>query len=136
MSQYGKPRTKLVCGPSRTKQSFKDQVNVNKIVERHRQTGMIAHLNARTPFYGDVSNLAPYQDALNLVNQAHELFNAMSATVRERFSNDPSRMIAFLQDPRNREEAEKLGMVNKRPTEPDKPAKPAGGDSTPAAPNS
>lgn len=108
----------VVCGPSRTKQSFREKVNVNSIVARYNKTGMVDHVSSKTPFYGDVSNIASYQEALAVVASANDLFNAMDSRVRERFANDPLRMIQFLQDPSNLDEAIKLGMVAKRPEEP------------------
>lgn len=119
------------CGQSMTKQSFRDQVNINKIVARYRKTGMIDHVNGATPFYGDVSQFTSYQDAVNTVLRANELFAGMSSDVRKRFENDPQKMIDFLQDEKNLDEAVKLGMVVKRPVEPQEPPKPQGGDNTP-----
>lgn len=111
-------RVVLECGPTRTKQSFREQVNVNSIIARHRKSGMLDHVNGKQPFYGDVSNIRSYQEALNVVNTASELFNGMSASIRRRFDNDPLRMIEFLQDPRNLQEAQELGMVAKAPAKP------------------
>ena len=37
---------------------------------------------------------------------------ALSAEIRSRFGNDPQNLILFLEDPSNRPEAEKLGLVN------------------------
>lgn len=102
-------------GPGKTKQSFRDEVNINKIVASFEKTGMVTHLNSREPFYGDVSEIVSYQDALNIVNKANELFNGMDARVRERFANDPAKMIEFLEDEKNLDEAVKLGMAVKRP---------------------
>lgn len=97
--------------PSRTKQSFRDDVNINKIIARFDRTGMVSHLNSKTPFYGDVSSIVGYQEALNKVKEADELFGRMSAEIRNRFKNDPALMIEFLSDPVNNAEALKLGMI-------------------------
>lgn len=104
--------------PSRTKQSFRDEVNINKIIARHARTGMVEHVNKRAPFYGDVSDVASYQEALGVVLEAERLFAAMSSTVRERFANDPAKMVEWLGDPGNLDEAVKLGMAVKRPVAP------------------
>lgn len=101
--------------PSLTKQSFREQVNINSIIERNRRTGMLDHVNTKEPFYGDVSGIASYQDALNIVNKARELFDGMSATIRERFLNDPARLVSFLEKPENLDEAIRLGIAVKRP---------------------
>lgn len=121
MGMYGReksgPRfgTDISTGPGLTKQAFADEVNINKIVAGFEKTGMVNHLNSREPFYGDVSEISQYQDALNIVKEADELFMGMDAKVRERFANDPVKMIEFLQDSANLDEALKLGMVVKRP---------------------
>ena len=102
----------ISCGPGVTKQSFKDECDVNKIIARFEKTGMIEALNKKTPFYGDVSGLVDYHEALNKVVEVETLFNSMSAEVRERFSNDPEKMIAFLNDKKNEKEAIEMGLVN------------------------
>lgn len=124
-------RVVLVCGPSRTKQSFREQVNINSILARHRKSGMVDHVNGKQPFYGDVSNIGTYQEALDVVNRAAQLFNGMSAAVRRRFDNDPLRMIEFLQDPANLDEATKLGMVAKAPGKPVEGGTPPSSGETP-----
>jgi len=94
-------QTDLDCsvgGPSMTKQSFADETDINKIVARFEKTGLIEHLNSREPFYGDVSDIVGYQEALNVVQKADDLFNAYPAKVRERFDNDPVKFIEFISD--------------------------------------
>lgn len=105
-------------GESMVKQSFADECNINTIVKRFEKTGMITHLNEREPFYGDVSELVGYDEALNVVARSQELFMSLSAEVRERFANDPARLISFLDDEGNLDEAVKLGIVVKRPDPP------------------
>lgn len=100
-----------------TRQEFKDDCDLNKIVARYEKTGMVDALE-RQGFYGDVSELLGYKDALNVVIQARELFNSLDASVRERFYNDPARLIDFLDDPKNRDEAVRLGLVNPPPVVP------------------
>lgn len=109
---------------SRTKQSFKDSTDINKIIARFGRTGMLTHVNSRQPFYGDVSNIDSYQGCLEVVRQAQELFAGMSAQVRERFGNDPAQMISFLENPANLDEAVRLGMAVKRPVAPLAPVTP------------
>lgn len=111
-------RPKVVFGESRTKQAFKDQVNVNKIMKKYQKGQMIDHFTTVQPFYGDVSEIGSYQEALALVMRADELFSAMSSEVRDRFRNDPANMISFLADEKNRDEAVKLGLIRERPGAP------------------
>lgn len=115
----------------RTKQSFGPQCDVNTIVERARVSGMVSHLNAKKPVYMDCSLIPDYQNALSIVNTAISEFAGLSSKVRERFSNDPANMIAFLSDDGNRDEAVKLGLMKAPVKGPDSPAKP--GDPAPKA---
>lgn len=112
-----RPKVVVSCGESRTKQSFRDQVNINTILEKFRKTGMVSHLNGKRPFYGDVSDIKSYQEALGVVSKANELFSSMSSKIRERFMNDPVNMVNFLSDPKNIDEAVELGMVIKKQNE-------------------
>lgn len=118
MGMHNEKRVTLACGKGRTKQAFRDQVNINKIIERNRKTGMLDFVTSKQPFYGDVSEIGSYQESLNVVMKAQELFAGMSASVRRRFQNDPLEMIEFLKDEKNREEAIELGIVAK-PKEPE-----------------
>lgn len=118
-------------GPSRTKQAFADAVNINKIVARYKKTGMLNHVNGKTPFYGDVSEFVDYKQAVDMVAEANALFAGMSAQIRERFGNDPAQMIAFLENPANLEEARSLGMVAPLPVEPPVTPNPPAPASTP-----
>lgn len=118
-------RVQLFCEPGLTKQAFMPECDINNIIKKFEKTGMVNHLNEKQPFYGDVSNIASYADAINIVQEAEDLFMKMSPGIREKFNNDPEKMIAFLNDPKNIDEAIKLGMASKRPemasTEPNAP---------------
>lgn len=112
IDENGRFRPKLRCGPTRTKQADKDRCDINKIVAKYNRTGMLEHVNKNAPFFGDVAQLGDYQEAMNVVVRANELFAGMSSSVRERFHNDPNEMIEFLSKEENKAEAIKLGMVN------------------------
>lgn len=96
--------------PSRTKQSFRDACDVKKIIERHRSTGRMPVARGQAQF-GDFGVIPDYQEALNVVIRAEQSFAVLPSRVRERFSNDPALLLSFLADDKNREEAEKLGLV-------------------------
>lgn len=109
--------------PSLTKQSFKEECDINRIVAKSVQDGFLESLRDREPLYADVSNVPDYQSALNTVMTARDRFMEMPAETRERFSNDPARMVEFLRDPKNVEEGRRLGLF--APPDPVVPAKPA-----------
>ena len=112
---YDKVDVGVTCEtPSRTQQSFKDECDINNIVKRYRETGVITHLASSEAFYDDVSNVPDYQTALGVVMDAEEKFMQLPATVRKRFDNDPAQMLEFIQDDNNYEEAVSLGLLAKR----------------------
>jgi len=111
----GRKRVGIDCsGNSLTKQGFKHVCDINKIIERYRKTGIIEHVNSKVAMYGDFSNVGDYREALAKVSAAGELFRALPAKVRERFSNDPAEMLEFVNDVNNRKEAEELGFIIKK----------------------
>lgn len=99
------------CGISLTQQHFKEECDINTIVRRYAVTGVMPNVNPKPPIYGDFSEVPDYQAAFAAVAHAGELFASLPSAVRDRFGNDPARMIAFLQDSANRAEAEKLGLI-------------------------
>lgn len=102
--------------PSLTQQSAKDECDINLIVENAKRGADISNsLNKKAPMYGDFTGLPSFKDALNVVVKANEMFMSMDAFVRERFGNDPGRLLEFLDNPDNREEAIKLGLLQPPP---------------------
>lgn len=101
--------------PSMTQQHFKDQCDVNKIIAKYKKTGEITHL-AKTPaMYKDLSNVPTYQEALDTVLRADQAFANLPARMREKFQNQPAKLLEFLEDPKNKEEGIKLGIYQPEP---------------------
>ena len=103
-----------------TQQNFKEECNINTIVEKARLQGVVAQ-NAKQPDYIDVSKIPDYQTALNTVLYAQQSFIQLPAKVRDRFANDPSRLMDFIANDENYEEAVKLGLVAPKPPKIDVP---------------
>lgn len=101
---------------SLTQQHAKDECDINLIVENAKRGADISSkINPNTPRYGDFTGLPTYKDALNMVVKANEMFMSLDAFVRERFDNDPGKLLAFLDNPDNRAEGVKLGLINQPP---------------------
>lgn len=134
MGMYGDDSKKKLeaTGDGRTKQSFKRVCDINGLVAQYKKTGQFPSVARRVPYYADVSDLGSYQESLNVVIKAREMFDALPVLVRERFRNDPGEMVSFLQDSSNLEEAVKLGLVTMRPDGSGKSEVGAGGASAPA----
>lgn len=97
-----------------TQQEFKDECDINEIVRRFGLTGSLPEV-VNVPRSGDFTGVVDFQTALNAVRKAEEGFMALPADLRARFGNDPQRLMAFMDDGNNLEEARKLGLVNPPP---------------------
>lgn len=103
-------RVAVSCSGGRTKRSFGVDVDINRIMDRFHKTGVLpmGKLGGR---FGDVSMVGSYEDCLVRVSEIQNAFLALPAKVRDRFRNNPSALLAFLGDEKNREEAVSLGLV-------------------------
>lgn len=113
--------------PSRTKQSFVGECDINNIIKHFKLTGQIRHINAKAS-QGAFTDLPPQQDfqeALNTVLAAEDSFASLPAHVRARFQNDPAQFLGFVGDPANQDEMIKLGLAkDNRPPAPSAPPPP------------
>lgn len=108
-------------GVSLAVQSYRDDVDINKIVKRMEKGQMLDNIRNDGRFE-DVSKYTDLADAIIKVQEANELFMDIPAEVRSRFNNDPVELVEFLQDEGNRKEAEELGLVNPKPIKAGEPA--------------
>lgn len=108
-STKNKPKS-LEYPPTLTKQSMKDECNINKIVDKYQRIGVVEHVNENQHFFADVTDV-DFQASLNLVQSAQEAFDGLPSELRKRFANDPALLLEFLGDPSNHDEAVKLGLI-------------------------
>lgn len=97
-----------------TVQADREDADINKIINRFLKSGQLPPQRGGQPFYGDVSDIGDLQDSLMKIKEAESLFMQYPAQVRERFENDYVKMVDFLEDPKNLDEAVELGLVVKR----------------------
>lgn len=105
------PVVKKFNKPSRTRQSFADESNINKIMAKWRTTGIVPNLNVATPVYEDFSNSVEYMDALNAIASAQAVFANLPSKIRKHVDNDPAKFIAWAEDPANLDELKEFGLV-------------------------
>lgn len=101
--------------PSLAQQQFKDQCDINHIMEKYSETGTITHLNPRTGVYADVSQFGDLRESFEKIQKADELFMQLPAKVRSKFENDPLKFVDWCSDPKNLDEAVSLGLAEKKP---------------------
>lgn len=114
-----------------TRQSFKDECNINNIVARFIQTGAVDHVREYGAQYGEVSSM-DLHEAMNTALKAQDMFDALPAKLREHFGQDPGVFLDFVADPANLDEMKQLGLVRPEPVDP--PGAPEGGAAEPPSP--
>lgn len=117
--QHRGKRSQIICGDGpkgpRTKQSFKEECDINSVMAKWERSGVLGHQNRTVPEYGDFSNVPDYHTAVNLVREAERQFEELPAHIRDRFSNEPAELLAFMDKPINREEAIEMGIIDEDP---------------------
>jgi len=113
LSNYS-PKTRLqISFPAispYTKQEFKDECDINILMNRYMESGELPNLNERSPQYLDVTGF-DYQSSMEFVAGAKTLFNELPSTLRNRFENDPAQFLDFCSQEKNRPEMAELGLL-------------------------
>ncbi len=97
-------------GKSKTKQSPRDQVDINAIVKRWQSTGVLEEALGEGPTYGDFTGVEDYLSAALKVQAADEQFAQLPAHIRDHCENDAGKFLAFVFDPDNAAELVELGL--------------------------
>lgn len=103
---------------SLTQQSDAVDCDINCIVDRAMRTGMvdpslIRQVGSFTDAVAATLQAETFSDAMRLQAEGVSAFESLPSQIRNRFGNSPSKLLEFLSDPGNREEAEKLGLIEK-----------------------
>lgn len=101
-------------GEGRTKQSMREETNINLIIARYVKTGLVEHLAKHGPEYGFASALS-FHECMNVVAKAQSMFADLPASVRRRFDEEPAEFLEFVQNPENQEEMITLGLAKRVP---------------------
>ena len=109
-------RVSIDCGgESRTKQQFAKECDINNILKQFRKTGMITHVAKQQGYYGDFIGAGTYHDALNLIQDAQDMFMTLPSQIRAEFDNDPAKFLEFVHNPDNEEKMREMGLLQKVP---------------------
>lgn len=114
LSAYGpKPETPgLDCSndPGKTQQNFKDECDINVLMARYEKTGILPMSQKGEPAYLDVTGIE-FRTSMEILATARSAFAQLPAHLRARFDNDPAKLLDFVHDPDNRDEAARLGLL-------------------------
>ncbi|AZL82877.1 internal scaffolding protein [Apis mellifera associated microvirus 32] len=98
--------------PTRVKQEFKKEVNINTIINRMKNgISPPAWMTSRTPRYGDFTGMpVNFQDAFAVVEKARQAFEALPLEFRRALDHDPRNL-----DQAPRELFERFGLLKSPP---------------------
>lgn len=94
-----------------TEQNVKAQCDVNNIIKRYDRSGVLTHITNIEAKFGDMTG-ADFQAMQNQVATARSMFSSLPAEIRNRFDNEPSKLLEFMEHEENRDEAIKMGLIN------------------------
>lgn len=99
---------------SLTKQSFKDECDVNMIMKKFKKICGADYLSVFQSLQGgsfaDFSNVKTLQEAMALMDDVCKVFEALPAKVRAFFENSPEAFASFVNDPSNDAKGVEIGL--------------------------
>lgn len=98
-------------GPSRTKQSHKDECDIYRILHQYQRTGIIEHVNRAQVRFEDLPDSVDYQESIHTIMSAQQTFAALPASVRQHFSNDPQQFLAAFSDASQADYLRSVGLL-------------------------
>lgn len=104
-----------VFDASKTQQGPTSDCDINVLVRRFgidKEPPPLALLDPSQ--FGEFDDSMSLADALGVVNHARNLFMQLPPQLRERFGNEPAVMWEFVNDPKNAEEAVRIGLLRAR----------------------
>lgn len=114
---------------SRTKQSMKDECDINLILKKFIKTGAINHFAKHAGAYLDVP-AQDYRECLEILDKAQSMFQDLPAELRRKFGDDPAVFLEFVQDEKNIPQMREMGLTNNPLTPPPATAAPPAGSTT------
>lgn len=106
--------TGLAClDESLTEQEHVEEADINYIAERFMRTGEMPQV-LQLPTSGDFEGIFDFQTAMNTIAAAKLEFMRLPAKIRTRFENDPAKMLEFVADDANYDEAVRLHLIPER----------------------
>lgn len=98
-------------GPSLTRQDMAADCDINVIMERNPNVGVLPHI-AGEPYYADFTSMpSTLQEGIHLLSEAQEAFMTLPAKVRREFDNDPATFVDYASDAKNLDRMREWGLA-------------------------
>lgn len=101
--------------PSKTRQEFAEECDINTIMERYEAGGAVSHVNKANPIYLDTTLYPDLRGSLDAFRIASEQFAALPAKVRREFDNDPQKFVDAATDDSYRDKFREWGLLEPEP---------------------
>lgn len=98
-----------ITGPGKTEQSYKDDTDINRLLEPAMRKGLLRHVARFVGEYDDIP-VESFQDAQFVVSKGKNMYEALPARVRAKF-NGPGEFMEFVQNPDNKPWLKKHGLL-------------------------
>ncbi len=90
-----------------TKQSFKDETDINIILKRAQKSGTISHLSKYEARYGDFSGF-DFSEAQIKIAQGGEIFDALPVELKREFNQSSAQFFDYVNNPENKDRLAEL----------------------------
>ncbi len=134
LDSLGRPRSKYQTVntlPSETVQADSEKADINKILKRYKEIGIIDQLNITEAMFPDVTEIGDFQDVMQTARAAEMEFMKLPSKVREIFKHDVANWLDTAHDQEKRTSLIEEGVIE--PIE--KPASTPAPDPDPGIPD-
>lgn len=97
------------AGKSLTEQHHKNDCDISLIMRKIRQGQAISAVR-QPQYYIDDASIPDYQESLEIIRRGESAIAKMPEAFKRRFRSFPE-FLSFIQNPENREECQRLGLV-------------------------
>lgn len=101
----GKPRSAYQTVntlPSKTAKSEADQANIQTILRKYKELGIVDHLNLTEAMFPDVTEIGDFADVVRTAKAAEVEFMKMPSKIREIFNHDVATWLDYAHDEEKR----------------------------------
>ncbi len=105
--KHGKPEERVYKLHGKTKQSQRDECDINKLLERYQRDASLGHLEK---YGGEYGNYADYdfENHVTKIAEMNTIFEQLPAEVKKDFGQKPDKFFEFVTDPANAERLPEL----------------------------
>ncbi len=115
LDSRGKPRKQYQTvndGPVMTVQSDAEEADIQKILKKYKEVGIIDHLNVTEATYRDVTTFSDFADVMRTAKEAEKDFMKLPSKVREIFKHDVATWLDTAHDEEKRTALREEGKIS------------------------